>query len=68
MKGTKTSKEWNEEYQRPVLKVPDSLAVEKGAVTEAMLNTDRELFKVKIQFGVVLIVNVFCIMYNEISK
>ena len=43
----KSSKQWDAEYQKTVLKDPDSIAVPKGAVTEAMVKTDCQLFKVK---------------------
>ena len=43
MKGTH---DWDSEYQEIVLKVPDGLGVEKGAITKEMQSTGKEMYKV----------------------
>ena len=42
----KMSKDWDNEYQKIVLKVPDGLGVEKGGITKDMLKMQHELYKV----------------------
>ena len=43
---SKDSKQLDREYQETVLKVPDGLGVERGAITKEMLATHKETYKV----------------------
>ena len=40
------SNDWDKQYHKTVLKVPDSLGIAQGAITREMLMTQRELFQV----------------------
>ena len=44
----KTHCQWGSEYQSTVLKIPDTMAVARGAMTEDMITSGKELFKVNL--------------------
>ena len=53
----KICRQWDSEYQSTVLKIPDTVAVTPGAMTQDMITSRKELFQVN--FGITLIYVLF---------